>query len=234
MSDFLKKLKEMPTKMKVRRGVGLLIMVVGVLIVLSVLLVPLLNQRRNRASVDAIREGEKSTQAPAPQSTSGTAVSLPATEVSPGAVTPNPEEEAAARRAALLEKNGCIGVIVIDQIGVELAIEEGDDDETLKHAVGHMTASAPIGGKGNCVLSAHHGGYYGEFFLNVDKLKAGDMIQVIDRNGTSHDYAVYETKVVQRTDWSVVDELNDQSTLTLITCVDSTQEQRIIVSAIKF
>ena len=70
--------------------------------------------------------------------------------------------------------------------------------------------------------------------MNIDKLEKEDIIQIIDKSGNIHNYSVYDKKTVQRTDWSVVDELNEQSTLTLITCVDSSQEQRIIVSAIEF
>lgn len=234
MLERLKKFKSLPVKDKIRIVTGIVLIIAGIAVILSVILVPYFNKKRNKAAVDAIKQNVNVTEEP--QNTTGPALETTesAAETTESAATADPEEEARQRREALLADGNCIGVVIIDKIGVELAIQEGDDDEVLKHAVGHMTSSASIGQKGNCVLSAHHGGYYGEFFLNIDKLEKEDIIQIIDKSGNIHNYSVYDKKTVQRTDWSVVDELNEQSTLTLITCVDSSQEQRIIVSAIEF
>ncbi len=234
MFERLKKFKSLPVKDKIRTVTGIVLIIAGIAVILSVILVPYFNKKRNKTAVDAIKQNVNVTEEP--QNTTGPALETTesAAETTESAATADPEEEARQRREALLADGNCIGVVIIDKIGVELAIQEGDDDEVLKHAVGHMSSSASIGQKGNCVLSAHHGGYYGEFFLNIDKLEKEDIIQIIDKSGNIHNYSVYDKKTVQRTDWSVVDELNEQSTLTLITCVDSSQEQRIIVSAIEF
>lgn len=233
MKEMIKKFKQLPVKDKVRRITGLCLIVFGIIVIISVIVVPYVNKKRNQKAVDAIKENIKITSEPA-VTPEDEVVSEAAIETTQPAATLSPQEEARQRREALLAENNCIGVIIIEDIGVELAIQEGDDDETLKHAVGHMPSSAAIGAKGNCVLAGHHGGYYGEFFLNIEKLEDEDIIQIIDKTGQIHYYSVYDKKVVQRTDWSVVDELNEQSTLTLITCVDASQEQRIIVSAIEF
>ncbi len=209
-------------------------MLVGLIVILSVIFVPIINKNRNKKQVDAVKKNINVTAEPSKSPEIKNEVTEEGVEVSQEAATISPEEEKRQKREALLQENNCIGIIIIEKIGVELAIEEGDDDETLKRAVGHMPSSAAIGEKGNCVISAHHGGFYGEFFLNVDKLEKEDIIQLVSKDGSVHNYAVYERKVVKRTDWSVVDALNEQETLTLITCVDSSQEERIIVSAIAF
>lgn len=228
------KFRELPLKERIKKIAGISLMAVGVIIILSVIIVPLINKNRNKKQVQAVKENIMPSSSPESDSAAESDSPPESEEVSSEAATIDPQEEARQRREALLNESGCIGIIVIEKLGVELAIEEGDDDEVLKRAVGHMNASSNLGAKGNCVLSAHHGGYYGEFFLNIDKLENGDIIQLIDKSGNIYNYSVYEQKVVKRTDWSVVKELNEQATLTLITCVDRSQEERIIVSAVAF
>lgn len=224
--------KELSKKDKIKKITGLAVMLLGVAVIVSVIVVPLANRKRNDDNVELIKSNMKATAESV--NTDDNTASGAAADVTDEVVEVS-EDAVAARRAQLLEESGCIGVIVIDKIGVELAIAEGDDDETLKHFVGHMTSSSALGANGNCVLSAHHGGYYGEFFKNISQLEDEDIIYLIDKNGQLYKYAVYDKKQIKRTDWSVVDDLNsDMATLTLITCVDTTQEERIIVSAIRF
>lgn len=225
--------KELSKKEKIKKIAGLLLIVIGVAVILSAILVPIINKKNNDKNVEAIKENI--TQTVSPSSTTAASASSESVQTTNESSEVSVVDQVKERRAALLAENGCIGLIAIDKINVELAIKEGDDDETLKTSVGHMTSSAKLGQNGNCVLSAHHGGYYGEFFLNIEKLENEDIIQLIDKDGNIYKYSVYDKKRIKRTDWSVVDDLKeDISTLTLITCVDSTQEERIIVSAIKF
>lgn len=226
--------KELPRKEKIRKITGLAFMVVGLLVVLSAIIVPIVNKVNNDKVVDAVKSNIPVSESP-DKTESPDEVTEESAEITVEAVGEPAVDETAKRREELLAQSGCIGIIVIDKINVELAIKEGDDDETLKTSVGHMIASAPIGENGNCVLSAHHGGYYGEFFKNIEQLENEDIIQLISADGNVSKYSVYDKKKIKRTDWSVTDKLSeDLSTLTLITCVDATQEERIIVSAIKF
>jgi len=224
--------KGLDKREKIKKTAGLLLVIFGIIVIVSVIAVPIINKNRNDKNVQLIKSNMTTPPETEKPDNSVTGDAFAAVSSEPVEAT---EDTIAARRAELLAKSGCIGVIVIDKIGVELAIEEGDDDETLKHSVGHMVSSSAIGQNGNCVLSAHHGGYYGEFFENIEQLEDEDIIQLIDSDGTLYKYAVYDKKRIKRTDWSVVDDLkSDMATLTLITCVDATQEERIIVSAVRF
>lgn len=223
------KFKDLSGKDKIKKIAGLIFIILGAAAIISAIAVPIINKNRNAKNVSLIKENiPQKTNTPENITTDDAAqVTTESTEVT--------QESSKSLTQELLDKNGCIGVIIIDKIGAELAIEEGDDDETLKRSVGHMTSSSAIGENGNCVLSAHHGGYYGEFFENIDSLEDEDIICLIDKNGNTYKYAVYDKQIIKRTNWSVVEDLSpNMATLTLITCVDRTQEERIIVSAVRF
>lgn len=227
--------KKIIEQLKGRKVLGVVCIVIGALIILSAIIVPVINQKRNQQAAQSIKANKQESKTPAPTAVS-TETTPAAAETTSFAVTPTPqgEEGKEAKRASLMQIKNCIGVVTIDKINLELAVVEGTDDESLKSAVGHLSESAAIGQKGNCVISAHHGGFYGEFFQNIEQLKTGDIVEMTDLNGNSYFYSVYDSQIVSRSDWSVVDALAQESTLTLITCVDRSQEQRIVVSAILF
>lgn len=220
---------------KGRKALGVVLIVIGALIILSVIVVPIVNQKRNQQAVESVKANKHRVMTPTPPAVLADATPA-AAEATPSAVMPpqQEQEDKATKRASLMQIKNCIGVVTIDKINVELAVVEGTDDESLKSAVGHLSESAAIGQKGNCVISAHHGGFYGEFFQNIEKLETGDIVEMTDINGNSYLYSVYNSKIVSRSDWSVIEELAQESTLTLITCVDRSQEQRIVVSAVLF
>ena len=72
---------------------------------------------------------------------------------------------------------------------------------------------------------------YGEFFKNIDQLTLGDKIVLTDLNGVDYTYEVYESEVIEPTDWSVLDALPEKQMLTLLTCEDNAQS-RLVVRAI--
>ena len=235
MTEKGKTIKEFIKKIKGRKAIGIAFIVIGVLVILSVIIVPIINQKRNQQAVESIKANKDQTTTATPSAISEQ-ITPDAVEATPDAAQPptDAQEDEAARRASLMQIKNCIGIVTIDKINVELAVVEGTDDESLKSAVGHLSESAAIGQKGNCVISAHHGGFYGEFFQNLEQLEVGDIVEMTDINGNSYLYSVYDSKVVSRSDWSVIENLAEESTLTLITCVDRTQEERIVVSAIRF
>jgi sortase A len=105
--------------------------------------------------------------------------------------------------------------IVIDAIGVDAPVVEGDDWEALKKGVGHHPGSANPGQRGNMVVSAHND-VFGELFRDLDQLEAGDEVWVHTQD-SSYRYIVRETRIVEPTEVTVM-EASREPILTMITC----------------
>lgn len=119
--------------------------------------------------------------------------------------------------------------IQIPAISVDDPIVQGDGWEQLKMGVGQHLGSAVPGKNGNLVLSAHND-IYGEIFKDLDKLQPGDRVEVFSTQ-KSYTYRVVDTKIVDPTDVSVMDNTS-QPTLTLISCYPyMIDKKRIVVIA---
>jgi sortase A len=112
--------------------------------------------------------------------------------------------------------NGAIGIMKIPKLDLKVAIGEGIDNETLKFAVGHFEGTALPGEKGNFAVAGHRSYTYSQYFNRLDELNVGDDIVVKTKKG-EFTYKVYEKKVVEPTEVSVLDKTKD-ATITLVTC----------------
>jgi sortase A len=124
---------------------------------------------------------------------------LPATAV-PAVVAPVPAD------------GETIGQIVIPRLGIDLIIAQGESEEILERAVGHLPATALPGVTGNVVLAAHRD----TFFRPLKDVRIGDAITV-RTDVDEFDYVVESISVVKPTDVYVLRPTGGQ-TLTLITC----------------
>ena len=112
--------------------------------------------------------------------------------------------------------NGTVGLLMIPKIDLKVAVGEGVDMDTLKFAVGHFSNTALPGQKGNFCVAGHRNYTYGEYFNRLDEVKNGDAIIVKTVKG-EYKYKVYDIKVVEPTETSVLDATPD-ATITLVTC----------------
>lgn len=112
--------------------------------------------------------------------------------------------------------SAAIGIMKIPKINLKVAIGEGVDNKTLKYAVGHFIGTAMPGEKGNFSVAGHRSYTYSEYFNRLDELKEGDEIVVQTKNG-EFTYKIYEKKVVEPTEVSVLNSTKD-ATITLVTC----------------
>ena len=122
------------------------------------------------------------------------------------------------------------GILEIPSLNIKYAIVQGTEKVNLRTAVGHMTEGVDAGEEGNCIIAGHRGGYYGTFFKDIDKLENGAEIYVTDLNNNKYTYYVYEQKWIGPYDWSELQGIPGEKTLTLLSC----EEQgtlRIIVRA---
>ena len=93
------------------------------------------------------------------------------------------------------------------------AVAEGDDDKTLKNAVGHLPDTPlPWHRRGNVALAAHRDG----LFRPLEKIRIEDDVRIVTARGEYH-YRVKKTHIVDPDDvWVIAP--TDTPTITLITC----------------
>lgn len=121
------------------------------------------------------------------------------------------------KKPKIKQKPKAIAVISINKIDVKLPVANGLDLETLKYAIGYMPSSGKFGEIGNAVLAGHRSHTYGVFFNRLDELEIGDEI-VIDTDNKEYVYTVYEKKIVEPDDVSVMRGSSKFKVITLITC----------------
>jgi LPXTG-site transpeptidase (sortase) family protein len=105
-----------------------------------------------------------------------------------------------------------LGMIEIPRIGLSAIVREGDDDETLRLAVGHVPGTAAPGVLGNMVLAGHRD----TFFRALRLVRLHDTIQ-IRTAGRRYDYRVDSTEIVAPEETRVL-EPTSSAVLTLVTC----------------
>ena len=111
-----------------------------------------------------------------------------------------------------VRSGGLVGMLDVPRLKLTTPVIEGDDDSTLKRAVGHLPDTPFPWQDGNSAIAGHRDG----LFRPLKDIKVGDEIQF----RTSRDqfrYRVVETSIVQPDDVSVLHPRSHRS-LTLITC----------------
>lgn len=136
-------------------------------------------------------------------------------EIGHGEKTTSDEE-----KKALLEKNDVIGIIEIEAIGIRYPIVEGSGKSELAYAIGHISETAAIGEKGNCVLAGHNGSRNGAFFTDLNQIRVGDVVILTDKNGMEHEYELSKTFVIEPYDNSIKNQMNNEE-VTLLTCAEN-------------
>lgn len=122
--------------------------------------------------------------------------------------------------AALLSSRDVIGLIEIEALELKYPIMEGAESKQLAHGIGHISGTAAVGSKGNCVLAGHRGSRYGTYFKYLNRLAEGDVVKITDKEGNLHLYEVVSWEVVGPYDNSVKAQ-RDKTELTLLTCENS-------------
>lgn len=120
-----------------------------------------------------------------------------------------------------------IGILEIPKIGLIAPVQEGTSEETLKVAVGHFSESSYW--TGNIALASHNRSQYVHYFEKINELQIDDEIIYKTKFG-SRAYEVYESNIIDETDWSVIENTNENK-ITLITCVKNAPESRLCVKA---
>jgi len=107
---------------------------------------------------------------------------------------------------------GSIGRLEIPRIGLSAVVAEGDDEHTLKVAVGHLPDTPLPWQEGNAALAGHRD----TFFRPLRHIRVGDDIHLRTRRG-DFQYRVTRHAVVDPEELWVLD-ASSGAALTLITC----------------
>lgn len=115
-------------------------------------------------------------------------------------------------RAPIAAVTGPIGRLVIPRLEVSVIVMPGEDEATLRKAVGHLSDTPLPWNGGNTALAGHRD----TFFRPLEHVRVGDHIQLDTPHGR-FGFRVHRTVVVDPEDMSVL-EPSATPTLTLITC----------------
>lgn len=121
------------------------------------------------------------------------------------------------KKDSLLLKEGFIGIIEIPDLNIKYPIFEGTGNTQLNEGIGHMTETAGLCGKGNCVLAGHNGSRRGVYFTYLSNIEAGTRVKITNKKRVTHEYMAQEMRVVSPYDEWVTEESEDEI-LTLFTC----------------
>lgn len=125
-----------------------------------------------------------------------------------------------------------IAVLKIPKINLEVAVVQGVEKEDIKYVVGHFKDSVMPGEVGNLCVAGHRTSNYGQPFKEVDKLQQGDEI-IFTYNGGEYVYTVNDSFVVTPYDTYILDNTEDEATMTLITCTMDSKNRLIIKGTLK-
>ncbi len=124
-----------------------------------------------------------------------------------------------------------LGRVKIPKINESLLLVEGVKSKDLKVGAGHMPGTAMPGEVGNCAIAGHRNYTFGSYFNRLDEVAVGDKITV-QYGKKSFTYEVYEVLTVLPEDVWVINPIDDNTTLTLITCTPvRVATHRLIVHA---
>ena len=127
------------------------------------------------------------------------------------------EEKADKKKDSLLSKEGVIGIVEIPDLNIKYPVFEGTGNTQLNEGIGHMTETAGLCGKGNCVLAGHNGSRRGVYFTYLCNIETGTKVMLTNKERVTHEYVAQEMRVVSPYDEWVAEESEDE-VLTLFTC----------------
>ncbi len=139
-------------------------------------------------------------------------INIPSPEL-PAAVS---EVEGTSTSVAGFDAPGVLGSVLgrieIKKIGLAVLVLEGNDNRSLRRAVGHIPHTALPGQPGNVGIAGHRDTY----FRGLRNIAKNDQITLTTVRG-SYNYVVDFSEVVEPNDMDVLDPSSD-AILTLVTC----------------
>lgn len=130
-----------------------------------------------------------------------------------------------------LRRGDMVGRLEVPRLGLSVMVVEGDEEETLSLAAGHLPDTPWPWQPGNSAIAGHRD----TFFRPLKNVRVHDAVRLVTLRGT-FDYTVTSTRIVDADDLSVLD-ASGSSVLTLVTCYPfgllGSAPQRFVVRAVR-
>lgn len=111
-----------------------------------------------------------------------------------------------------------IGSIAVPSVHMQLPILKGVGNAVLAIGAGTMKPNQQLG-QGNYALAGHYFEEKDILFSPLYQAQVGDIIYVTDMSNV-YEYKLATKKIIAATDVYIVDDIPNQTTLTLITCAE--------------
>ena len=185
-------------KEKIRRVVGLVLIIVGLAIIVSIVYKKIDTSKKQKELQNILEEviNEESKE-----------------------LTEEEEEN-------LINGYKPIALIEIPSINLSQGLVEGITDDVLQYYLGHFENSALPGEKGNFSVAGHRVSDYSEAFVNLYKTEIGDKI-IVKANKKEYVYEITDNFIVSPENIEVLDDTED-ATITLVTCTVGAKERLIV------
>lgn len=185
-------------KEKLRRVVGLILIIVGLAIIVSIVYKKIDTSKKQKDLQNILEE----------------------------VINEEPKELTEEEEQKLINGYTPIALIEIPSINLSQGLVEGITDDVLQYYLGHFENSAMPGEKGNFAVAGHRVSDYSEAFVNLYKTEIGDQI-IVKANKKEYVYEITDNFIVSPEDVSVLDD-TEEATITLVTCTVGAKERVIV------
>ncbi len=185
-------------KEKIRRIIGLVLIVVGLAIIVSIVYKKIDTSKKQKELQNILEE----------------------------VINEDSKELSKEEEEKLINGYKPIALMEIPSISLSQGIVEGISDEILQYYLGHFEGSVKPGEKGNFSVAGHRVSDYSEAFVNLYKVEIGDKV-LVKANKKEYVYEVTDSFIVSPDNVDVLDN-TDEATITLVTCTVGAKERVIV------
>ena len=121
----------------------------------------------------------------------------------------------------------------IPRLDIKVPVLEGTDQKSLQVSAGHFEGTGALG-HGNYCICGHNSTIYAEIFNDLDQIKIGDEMYLIDtdENRTRYTYIVTDYRTVEPSETWVLNVFGDDR-ITVISCTDDGKLRQVVVGMLK-
>lgn len=185
-------------KEKIRRIIGLVLIVVGLSIIVSIIYKKIETNNKQKELQNILEQ----------------------------VINDEPKELYKEEEEELINGYKPIALMEIPSINLSQGLVEGIADDVLQYYLGHFEDSAMPGEKGNFAVAGHRVSDYSEAFVNLYKAEIGDEI-LVKANKKEYVYEITDSFIVAPDRVDVLDNTDD-ATITLVTCTVGAKERVIV------
>ncbi|WP_278600558.1 class D sortase [Clostridium tertium] len=185
-------------KEKIRRGIGIILIIVGLALIVSIVYKKIETSRKQKELQNILEQ----------------------------VISEDPEDGSEGKQEKSINGYEPVALIEIPSINLSQGLVEGITDDILQYYLGHFETSVKPGEKGNFAVAGHRVSDYSEAFVNLYKVEAEDEV-IVKANKKEYIYKVTENFIVDPSRVDVLDNTDD-ATITLITCTVGAKERVVV------